>query len=113
MGNDTARLRQHKRHQVALRVRYEGPTGHIESVVGDISLGGLRIAGPVADAVGATVELTIALPHLSRDLLVKAEVVWLERDPFSNMATVGLRFLDLDPQLNVMLSHIFREGIPA
>jgi uncharacterized protein (TIGR02266 family) len=97
---------------VALKVRYAGSSGVVEQVVGNISLGGLRVQGPISDTVGAQIDLTLSMPHLRHDVRVHGEVMWVEREAGSDEATVGVRFLDLDPRLNVMLCHIFRDGLP-
>lgn len=101
-------FRQHKRHNVELRVHYEGEAGYIEQVVGNISLGGLRISGPITDGVGDRVELSILLPHLSEPVRVSGEVVWVERARGDSHATVGVRFVDLTPDLKVLLGAVLR-----
>jgi uncharacterized protein (TIGR02266 family) len=110
---DGKRFRRHKRHNVELRVRYAGASGRVEQVVGNISLGGLRISGPISDTTGSQVELSLSLPHLPHPVKVHGEVVWVERDKDSDLATVGVRFLDLDPNLSVMLGHVLRSGLPS
>jgi uncharacterized protein (TIGR02266 family) len=104
-------FRKHKRHSVELRVRYAGASGHVEQVVGNISLGGLRISGPISDTVGDVVQLSLALPHLPAPVRVRGEVVWVDREAGADLATVGVRFLDLDPNLSVMLGHVLRSGV--
>jgi uncharacterized protein (TIGR02266 family) len=106
-------FRKHKRHSVELRVHYEGTSGFVKQVAGNVSLGGLRISGPIGDAVGDKVELCLELPHLPQPVQVKGEVVWVEREPDSDLATVGVRFLDLDPNLSVMLGHVLRSGLSS
>lgn len=106
-------FRKHKRHNVALRVRYAGAAGRVERVVGDVSLGGLRISGPISDTVGDRVELSLTLPHLAQPVRVHGEVVWVEREKDSDRATVGVRFINLDANLSVMLGHVLRSGIPS
>ena len=106
-------FRHHKRHSIELRVRYTGPSGAIEQIVGNISMGGLRISGPISDREGDAVELSLALPHLPGPVRVHGEVVWVEREAGNDLATVGVRFLDLDPTLSVMLGHILRTGLPT
>ncbi|MBN1774586.1 MAG: PilZ domain-containing protein [Deltaproteobacteria bacterium] len=101
-------FRAHKRHNVELRVHYEGEAGYIEQVVGNISLGGLRISGPITDVVGDHVELSILLPHLSQPVPVRGEVVWVEREGGGPSATVGVRFVDLTPDLKVLLGAVLR-----
>ena len=106
-------FRKHKRHEVALRVRYAGASGRVAGIAGNVSLGGLRISGPISDTVGDHVELSLALPHLPEPVRVCGEVVWVERDKDAKAATVGVRFVDLDPNLSVMLGHVLRSGLPT
>lgn len=101
-------FRQHKRHNVELKVHYEGEAGYIEQVVGNISLGGLKISGPITDGVGDRVELSILLPHLSEPVRVTGEVAWVEREGGGPEATVGVRFVDLTPDLKVLLGAVLR-----
>jgi len=106
-------FRRHKRHNVELRVRYAGSAGQVEQVVGNISLGGLRISGPISDVVGDQVVLSLELPHLPEPVQVRGEVVWVDRDAGADTATVGVRFLDLSPNLRVVLGQILRSGVPT
>ncbi len=101
-------FRKHKRHNVELRVHYEGEAGYIEQVVGNISLGGLKISGPITDVVGDRVDLSIILPHLSAPVHVAGEVAWVEREGGGPAATVGVRFIDLTPDLKVLLGAVLR-----
>jgi len=97
---------------VALEVHFAGAYGEVVRVVDDISLGGLRISGPIPAVAGEKVDLALRLPHLSSDVKVTGTVVWVEPSAAGDHATVGIRFEDLDPANHVMLSHIFRRGLP-
>jgi uncharacterized protein (TIGR02266 family) len=108
----SSRLRRHRRHSIALRVRYSGASGRIEGPVGNISLGGLKISGAISDRIGDRVELTIRLPHVDREVKAEAEVIWVDREPRGDLATVGVRFVAPEPDLNVLLGQILRAGLP-
>ncbi|MDI7269244.1 MAG: PilZ domain-containing protein [Myxococcota bacterium] len=105
-------FRRHRRHHAALQVRLGAPGGEIVRAAQNVSLGGLRVSGPISGVEGEKVELAIRLPHMPKELRVTCEVVWVERCSGSDEATVGVRFLDLDPADRVVLGHVFRDGLP-
>ena len=72
----TAQQRQFYRAAVEFPVRVIfGGDQHDEAIVHDLSGGGLRLSTPVSYERGQNVELRFALPHRTRELVVRGRVV--------------------------------------
>ena len=93
MSSADGRQRAFPRYEVNAYVDYTGQEVLLFHKIQNISLGGVCIQSAGVEEVGTTVDLVLNFPDLEASIAVKGEVVWVNREPPTDM---GIRYLDLD-----------------
>lgn len=93
MSSADGRQRAFPRFEVNAYVDYTGQEVLLFHKIQNISLGGVCIQSAGVEEVGTTVDLVLNFPDLDASIALKGEVVWVNREPPTDM---GIRYLDLD-----------------
>jgi len=93
MSSVDGRQRAFPRYEVNAYVDYTGREVLLFHKIQNISLGGVCIQSAGVEEVGTTVDLVLNFPDLDASIALKGEVVWVNREPPTDM---GIRYLDLD-----------------
>lgn len=93
MSSVDGRQRAFPRYEVNAYVDYTGREVLLFHKIQNISLGGVCLQSAGVEEVGTTVDLVLNFPDLDASIALKGEVVWVNREPPTDM---GIRYLDLD-----------------
>lgn len=110
MANTQAERRQHTRTEIAVPATLERVTGRPLAGNGstiDLSIGGARLVGPSAFAVGDVVRLALAGDGVTIEH--QGLVVGKQDGPSKSMATLHVAFKSLDEQKTIDLRRLIGE----
>ena len=88
------------RYEVNAYVDYAGSDVYLYHKISNISLGGICLETPTLEEVGTEVDVVVNFPDLDRQLSLRGEVVWSNKDEPRDM---GIRWVGLDGDTRVML----------
>jgi uncharacterized protein (TIGR02266 family) len=98
---------------VETRVRLRAGRGVWEGVARNVSRGGLFVTSERLAEPRSELEVEIELPELARRLDATVQVIWVRPGEAGVEPGMGLRFLGLDGQSVLALTHYVEERIPT